>query len=678
MIKRGITLSLMCASVLYAEELVNLSDITVTATRVETATVSQALSIEKKDSKEIELDQVVFQKDLLNSLSNVLVTQTTSGVGHMISVRTPISTQPYVLYLQDGIPVQSSGFFNHNALAYTSFESADSVEVLKGAGTALYGSDAVSAVINVGSTKPDGEAQTSAKVNAGSFGYKHTYLKNAGKMGEATNYEVGVGYTDSEGYRDHTGYKRYEAMAKFSTMLDEENNIETSFSYNKTEAEQAGTLTLEELESASTSVGDIADKLTQVDPQRKFDFMRASVKWDNYSYETLDISTIAYVRNTRNRYTATWEPNLPENDSEQTSVGLMHKTEQKFSWGQMTYGLDMEYTDGSVEYIQAFDYVPTRYGSPVNKGLIYDYDVDYVALAPYVQSHIVLSQNIFLDAGLRYDYNAFDYTNNTEDGQYGNSSYYRPSDSTDSFNHASPKLALSYRPDERTSYYARYANGFRIPSATRLYSQSKTSDATQFSLDPETTDTFELGFKKRYSTSSIDLAYYYMTIDDTIVRREAANKDRYYENGGESVHQGLELSYKQKFSTLFASTLAASYSKSNYVNDVQYGDNEMAGAPREKLNARLFYTPNDTFTLMAELQYIGSYYMDDANTRSYDGYTVGNIKMNYEVNKQLKCFAKINNISDEAYVEKADYVYGSERYMPALPRAFYAGVEYKF
>ena len=678
MIRRGITLSLMCASVLYAEELVNLSDITVTATRVETATVSLALSIEKKESKEIELDQVVFQKDLLNSLSNVLVTQTTSGVGHMISVRTPISTQPYFLYLQDGIPVQSSGFFNHNALAYTSFESADSVEVLKGAGTALYGSDAVSAVINVGSAKPDGKAQSSAKVNVGSNGYKHTYLKNAGKMGEATNYEVGVGYTESDGYRDHTAHKRYEVMAKFSTMLDEENNIETSFSYNKTEAQQAGTLTLEELESGSTSVGNIADKLTQVDPQRKFDFMRASVKWDNYSYENLDISTIAYVRNTRNRYTATWEPNLAQNDSEQTSVGLMHKTEQKFSWGQMTYGLDMEYTNGTVAYTQAFDYVPTGWGSTVDKGLIYDYDVDYVALAPYLQSHIILSQNLFLDAGLRYDYNAFDYTNNTDSGQYGESSYYRPSDRTDSFNHLSPKLALSYRPNERTSYYARYANGFRIPSATRLYSQSRTSDATQFSLDPETTDTFELGFKKRFETSSIDLAYYYMTITDTIVRREADNGDRYYENGGESLHQGVELTYKQKINEAFSTLLAASYSKSNYLDDIEFNDNEMAAAPREKVNFRLFYTPSDALTLMGEIQYIGSYYMDDANTRSYGGYTIGNIKLNYQMNKQVKIFAKVDNVTDEYYAEKADYAFGSERYTPALPRAFYTGIEYRF
>jgi len=169
-----------------------------------------------------------------------------------------------------------------------------------------------------------------------------------------------------------------------------------------------------------------------------------------------------------------------------------------------------------------------------------------------------------------------------------------------------------------------------------------------------------------------------MIISNTIVRREAANKDRYYENGGKSVHKGIELSYKQKFSTQFAGTLSASYSKSNYVKDLQYSDNEMANAPRKKANLRLFYTPSDTFTLMAEIQYIGSYYMDENNKHSYDGYTIGNIKVNYDVTKHLKCYAKVNNITDKAYAEKANFAYGSARYTPALPRTIYAGIKFIF
>ena len=674
--KKNIYLSLLCASLLQAEEIINLEEMTVTANRIEESITAQPLSISKKDAKEIELDQVVFQKDLLNSLSNVLVTQTTSGIGHMISVRTPISTQPYFLYLQDGIPVQSSGFFNHNALAYTNFESANDVEVLKGAGTALYGSDAVSAVINVGSDKPDGTKESLVRVNGGSYGYKRAFAKNSGTIGESTNYNISAGYTDNDGYRDHSSYTRAEINAKFLTVLDEENTIETAINYSNSDAEQTGTLTKEEMYNDPTSVGNIKNKLDKVDPQRKFDFARLSLTWDNYSYENLDISTIFYLRDTRNRYTATWENNLPSNDSEQKSAGIMHKTTQKASWGTNVFGLDMEYTQGTLQYMQSFDYVPSGWGTKVDQGLIYDYDVDYVALAPYFQTNIPLGEYVEVEAGLRYDYNSFDYTNNTESGQYGKSSYYRPADRTDSFNHFSPKLALSFHPSKQQEFYLRYANGFRIPSATRLYSQK--TGTTVNGLDAETSNTYEIGYKQIFEKASIELIGYYMDIDDTIIRREDSNGDRYYENGGKSIHKGVELTYKQELGEIFALVVAGSYSKSNYDNDPVYGDNEMASAPNYKGNLRLFFTPNSQLHVMAEAQYVGSYYMDDKNTYEYGGHTILNLKADYAMGKHWKFFAKADNITDKVYAEKADFAYGKEKYTPGLPQMFYAGIEYKF
>ncbi|MCB4747884.1 MAG: TonB-dependent receptor [Sulfurovum sp.] len=578
--------------------------------------------------------------------------------------------------MQDGIPVQSSGFFNHNALAYTSFESASDVEVLKGAGTALYGSDAVSAVVNVGSAKPDGSKESAVRLQGGSYGYKHAFAKNLGTMGEVTNYNVSVSYTDNDGYRDHSSYTRAEVNAKFITMLNEDNILETAFNYTNSDAEQTGVLTKEQMYNDPKSVGDIESKMDKVDPQRKFDFARLSLKWDNYSYEDIDISTIFYLRDTRNRYTATWENNLPENDSEQKSVGLMHKSTQKVSWGTNVYGLDMEYTQGTLQYIQSFDYVPSGWGTPVDAGLIYDYDVDYVALAPYFQTNIPIGEHFEVEAGLRYDYNSFDYTNNTGVGQYGESSYYRPADRTDSFNHFSPKLALAYHLNKQQEFYLRYANSFRIPSATRLYSQK--TGTTVEGLDPETSDTYEVGYKQAFEHAYVALVGYYMNIDDTIVRREDSNGDRYYENGRKSTHKGVELTYKQQIGEMFALSLAESYSKSNYDNDPVYGDNEMVAAPNYKGNFRLFFTPNSQLNVMAEVQYVGSYYMDDENVHEYGGYTIFNLKADYEMGKHWKLFVKADNITDKVYAQKADYAYGKEKYTPGLPQMFYAGLEYKF
>ena len=196
-------------------KIIQLDAITVTGTRAQETQLSQALKIDKKGEEEIKIDQTIFQRDLLNSLSGVLVTQTASGVGHMLAVRTPITTLPYFLYLQDNVPVQSSGFFNHNALAYTNFETASSTEVLKGAGTALYGSDAVAATVNVQSKAPTKSRETTISTKGGSDGYYHTYTQTSGPINEKSSYRIGIGRTRNEGWRDHTQYSRHETMARY-------------------------------------------------------------------------------------------------------------------------------------------------------------------------------------------------------------------------------------------------------------------------------------------------------------------------------------------------------------------------------------------------------------------------------------------------------------------------------
>ena len=116
--KRVIVSCCMGASALLANSVINLAPMSVTATGIDEEVLEQPLSVATKEKKEIELDQVIFQKDLLNSLSGVRIEQTGSVIGHMTSIRMPINTGPYYLFMQDGIPVQSSGFFNHNGLAY--------------------------------------------------------------------------------------------------------------------------------------------------------------------------------------------------------------------------------------------------------------------------------------------------------------------------------------------------------------------------------------------------------------------------------------------------------------------------------------------------------------------------------------------------------------------------------
>ena len=684
--KTIIALSLSAISLLAESAVIDLTQISVVGTGVEESVLEQPLSVATKGEKEIKLDQVIFQKDLLNSLAGVHIEQTGSVIGHTTAIRMPENKSAYYQFTQDGIPVQSSGFFNHNGLAYTTFQTATSVEVLKGAGTALYGSDAVAAVINVESLKkPSKEKETTIKAMVGSNGYSSGSVEMSDTLDEKSAYRANASYMRSDGWREHTSVDHFEANVLYDHILNDDNDLKIMFNASVTDAEQADSFNdYENVKSGSTLPSDDANYVTalgQTDVGRKFDFARLSVEWSNYSYDGLEISLTPYVRYNRNRYVATWEKNFPSNDNELFTFGLLEKNILETSWGKVITGFDAEYTESSMRYNQDFDITIAGWGGATYlTGAIYDYDVKYLAIAPFAHTEYEISDKLKLTAGLRYDYNGYDYSNNlADDSTDASGVYYRPSDRKDDFSHLSPKLSFSYAPNKETNLYVRYANGFRIPQASRLYSMKAGYNST--SLDPETSNTYEVGVKKSFSKKSFtELTLYHMSVDDTITRYKDGAGNYYYDNGGETTHQGVEATVDVRLTKELATHMAYSYSIHNYVNDDTYLNNEIAQAPNHLANARLVYTPSSLsgLTLMSEWQYVGSYWMDDDHVKEYGGYSVGNLKANYKYDKEIGLFAKITNVTDEKYAVSASYAYGSENYSPADPRQFYAGLEYRW
>ena len=131
------------------------------------------------------------------------------------------------------------------------------------------------------------------------------------------------------------------------------------------------------------------------------------------------------------------------------------------------------------------------------EGALYDYDVSYFAIAPYAHVDYMITKQLKLSPGLRYDYNTYDYTNNLGANSSDSSNkYYRPASRQDTYNHLSPKLALSYMPQRDLNLYVRYANGFRVPQATRLYSVKVGYE--NINLKAENSNTYEVGVKKTF------------------------------------------------------------------------------------------------------------------------------------------------------------------------------------
>lgn len=120
----------------------------VTATRETEPLKEKAQTINAVKGEEIKNVKPTHPSEIMNRIPGVWI-NTTAGEGHITAIRQPLTTNPVYLFLEDGIPIRSTGFFNHNALYEVNIPGAERIEVMKGPATALYGSDAIGGTINV-------------------------------------------------------------------------------------------------------------------------------------------------------------------------------------------------------------------------------------------------------------------------------------------------------------------------------------------------------------------------------------------------------------------------------------------------------------------------------------------------------------------------------------------------
>ena len=671
--KKLVSSLFVLSSISFAQETFKIEEIT-TATRTKQKLIDVPVRIDKVNKDEIGLDNPFHPKETLNSTPGVLITQVAAALGHATAIRLPINYSPYYLYLQDGIPVQSTGFFNHNALWWTTYATSfKSVEILKGIGTAIYGSDAIGAVINIKSENPSWKLKRDFYIEGGSYGFLRTKLGISNSLNDNTAYLLKGSYMQSDGWRDKTDYKRGEILTKLETFLDESSVLKTSFIFNKLDAHMAGYLDKTTFETDPEDSGLPPDL---DNPYRKVTMARLSFNYEKQLGKNL-LNIIPYVRFNQNKYVATWIPKAyPERDSKTYTAGILNKYQFKNFLGKTFIGLDFEYTKADNHYFQTRP-TTTIYGKLYPQGDIYKYNVDFVNVAPYIH-HEKWIKKLKISLGLRYDYAKYDYDNKLTAGAFG--VWYRPDDRTDEFSHISPKAGLVYLINSNNSVYARYANGFRIPQAGTLY-ELKTKNK-EYKLDPEIADQYEIGYRSFYKKFTFDVSYYYMTIKDQIVTNRDANTGLTYRtNAGKTEHKGVEIGITLKPIKDIKIRGSYSYSIHKYLDyktsGKVYDGKYMAMAPKNLGNLRLIYSPRylKGFSSEVELQYVGSYYMDDLNTKKYSGYKIYNLKAEYKIKKKYRIFGKILNLTDKKYAETANISYGKERYRPGMPRTFYAGFE---
>jgi len=665
------------------------ASITVTGTREETLRAETSETVGQINNKELQVTKPAHPSEIMERVPGVHI-NVTGGEGHMTSIRQPISTQPLYLYLEDGIPTRSTGFFNHNALYEVNVPQASGIEITKGPGTALYGSDAIGGVINVITEAPPIEPELKLSLEAGEFGWRRL-LTSTGKSWDDDGLRADINLTHTDGWRDATDYDRASATIRWDHFLQSGASLKTLLSTSNIDQQTAGSSRISEDDYNNNPT----ENYTPIS-YREVKATRISTAYEKESHNTL-LSLTPYVRNNFMEYMPNWsfsyDPSIKETES--NSLGLLAKYRIDFKplRTRLIFGADIDYTPGSrLEY--SIDAVKTGdiYTSFTTADKIYDYDVTYQAVSPYVHVETSPSENWRFNAGLRYDNLQYDYTNNMADGALVVNpsstrfpvTYNHPVDAKVDFAHFSPKLGAAYTFSESLNGFASYRHAFRAPSESQIFRPG--SNGASLDLDPVKVDSFEIGLRAN-PTKLLDyeVSIYYMTKkDDLVTYEDPLTEDRTTVNAGETLHRGVELGLNSQFSKDWKLSLSYAKNKHTFENWIEKGTdfsgNEIQSAPEDVANTRIKYSPSVLNGGRAELEWVhlGEYWMDQTNTEKYSGHELLNLRINYFASKTFETYVRLMNVGDKTYATSASFSRGESTFAPGMPRTLYAGAEYKF
>jgi iron complex outermembrane recepter protein len=609
-----------------------------------------------------------------------------NGQESLTSIRSPVLSGGGAcgafLMAEQGIPLRAAGFCNVNELFDAHSENASRIEVIRGPGTAFYGSNAVHGMINVVLPEPDatreltveagprGTMRGNARIGFDNGNFKHTLLLNG---------------ISEEGFRPQSGYDQQKVSWLYSSELANGVTLDGGFTATNLNQETAGYVT----GYGAYKDDDLRRQNPNPEAYRNNQSLRAwtSVK---YTLDTgWDVILTPYYRKTELDFIQHFLPGLPTEENAHNSVGLQFASYRNFGENRkFAAGLDIEFTEGSL--LQKQENPAT--GSPlvvatVPVGKNYDYEVDATQIAPFVQYQQFWDNGFDITLGLRFERMSYEYDNlmltgrTREDGTVcgmGGCRYNRPADRSDTFGNLAPKLGIRYAFNDNHDVQFRVTRGFRPPQATELYRLQ--NNQTVADLDAVEIDSFELGFAGTEGAWSYEAVAYYMDKDNEII----TDSNRINLNDMHTRHKGLELTGAYDFNDQWRLSGAYNYARHTYENDqisggVNLNGNDVSSAPRNFGTVQLQWRP--TTTLLTELQWVamGEYFTNPENLNKYEGHDLLNLRTRWQATDNLTLSLNILNLTDRKYAERADWAaFGGDRYFPGEPLRAFLALNWRF
>ncbi len=511
---------------------------------------------------------------------------------------------PQVLLMMNGVPVQYNVQGGRPTLFRLPVASIDRVEVIRGPGSAIYGADAFSGVINI--ITKDAAAIDGSNIGgvAGAFGTKELWLQSAGEWNNI-GIAVSLAYQKTRG--DHERKVETDLQSALDSVLGTSASLapghlatgyevldshmalsheEWQFNLWNWRTQDAGlgagaaqALDYDGYDNSDLWLGDFVYRFDSDSANWDNSIKLSYLNYDQESYFVLlpkktfipigadgNINFVAPAGLVQFPDGLIGSPSGTTEDSQLEVISIFHgwdghrlrialgsrhqavRTEERKNFGPGVIDGSVAVVDGQLTDVSDTEFVFMKDSSRT---------VQYLSL----QDEWQFTANLQLTTGIRYD----DYSD------FGVSS--------------NPRVALVWATNDKLTTKVMFGSAFRAPSFTEQFSKNNPVSLGNPNLDTEVVDTTELSFNYRVSdalTSNLTLFEYRARDMIEFVQDELATT-KTAQNSRDQNGDGFELEFNWKPSHSFY--LTGSYSQQNAKD--QHSGQRVADAPGNqfKVNA---------------------------------------------------------------------------------------------
>ncbi len=519
-----------------------------------------------------------------------------SGQNTTISIRGGRNRQ--VLILIDGVrvsdPSRIGSDFDINAL---SLEMIESIEIVKGAYSSLYGSSAATGVINITTKKSTESLSLIAKKKWGTELSANQALNSVSAGNHmvrlsSTQSGVGINLAYSERYSDG-----------MTSVIGNESNPSIPDPFNKVNFNVglSGQLT----PKFNWKLGWNKDEI-KADYDNGFPLEQADFR---YSTETN-----RYILSTKYNYTdGSLNFNAGYQDNKRDFVSSFPLNYESDNWN---IDLFNKYIFNNVLYtIVGFQYQKAS--------MEVDYNPEATQSDVYLNFVYLDPSGLNFNVGMRYNYH------NAYDGHW-----------TYSLN---PSYSFTIDSDRQMKLFGSYSKAFIAPSLYKLYNPSYGNN----DLMPENNISFEFGAEIRSGQNVFSAVYFNRKEDPTLIfgpplPDEGYPYGRYANSDKEIVYRGVELAYDFELFKKFKSRL-------NYIfTETTEGD--LRSIPKHAINGVMDFPLSDQTHLNLLGQYSGERIANDSKTL-LEAYSLFTLQLNHRLKKpNVNVFLCVYNLFDTEYV----------------------------